>query len=416
QAEQQIGLLLSRAPAGQQTRLHQLADRFNLSPFELDVLLVVMAPAFDLRYERLYGYLLDDATRKRPSVNLVLDLLCNPDPQRLLMLPYFQAEAPLFKLGFIEMVNEPGMVTPPLLNRALVPDPALVSWLLGQYVPHQALQPHVTLMDSRDGSADYLVAAPQLAALATTQEEEPLLAFHGADLEAQRAAARLLAQQIEAPLLHIRLDRLGESNRELAQSLRLALRDARLLGALPLLTGWDSCLQKGAAPADLLQQLCDFPGMAILSGAQKWQARDIPRERALIWLDFEMPDYAQRRRLWSHYLAEAPAGLALDKLAGQFLLSTGQIRDVARTARDYATRFGRPLDDDDLFIAAREHSSPKLGDLARKITPRYTWSDLVLPRDPVAILQEIVNTVLGRPRVLEEWGAGKKLAYSGVTV
>jgi SpoVK/Ycf46/Vps4 family AAA+-type ATPase len=54
--------------------------------------------------------------------------------------------------------------------------------------------------------------------------------------------------------------------------------------------------------------------------------------------------------------------------------------------------------------------------LARKIVPRYTWDDLVLPPDPVTILREIVDTVLRRPIVMDEWGIGRKLATGGVTV
>jgi len=55
--------------------------------------------------------------------------------------------------------------------------------------------------------------------------------------------------------------------------------------------------------------------------------------------------------------------------------------------------------------------------MARKITPRYTWFDIVLPDDQLTLLHEIVATVRGRSLVLEEWGVGRKLASSpGVTM
>jgi SpoVK/Ycf46/Vps4 family AAA+-type ATPase len=54
--------------------------------------------------------------------------------------------------------------------------------------------------------------------------------------------------------------------------------------------------------------------------------------------------------------------------------------------------------------------------LARKIKPRYGWADIVLPKDQLALLLEIVATVRGRPRVLDDWGLGRKLVSSrGVT-
>jgi SpoVK/Ycf46/Vps4 family AAA+-type ATPase len=81
-----------------------------------------------------------------------------------------------------------------------------------------------------------------------------------------------------------------------------------------------------------------------------------------------------------------------------------------------AEQDGRSLESQHLFAAARAHSNPRLAALARKITPRYDWLDLILPGDQVEILREMVATIRSRPLVLEEWGVGKKLAASaGIT-
>jgi len=56
--------------------LDSLAAGFGWQPFDRETFLICAAPFLDLKYERLYGYLQDDVTRKRPTVNLVLDLLC----------------------------------------------------------------------------------------------------------------------------------------------------------------------------------------------------------------------------------------------------------------------------------------------------------------------------------------------------
>ena len=70
-----------------------------------------------------------------------------------------------------------------------------------------------------------------------------------------------------------------------------------------------------------------------------------------------------------------------------------------------------------LFTAARIHSNPRLSNMARKIVPRYQWEDIVLPLDQLNLLHEIVDTVRGRPLVLDQWGLGRKLVSSkGITV
>ena len=44
-------------------------------------LLIALAPEIDPRYERLYAYLQDDVTRKRPSIDLTLNLLPATSPK-----------------------------------------------------------------------------------------------------------------------------------------------------------------------------------------------------------------------------------------------------------------------------------------------------------------------------------------------
>src|SRR4029453_12786327 len=63
-------------------RLRRLADLFDLDAFEREALLVCLAPDLDLRYERLYAYLHDDVTRRRPTVDLLLRLLDPPPEER----------------------------------------------------------------------------------------------------------------------------------------------------------------------------------------------------------------------------------------------------------------------------------------------------------------------------------------------
>ena len=62
-----------------------------------------------------------------------------------------------------------------------------------------------------------------------------------------------------------------------------------------------------------------------------------------------------------------------------------------------------------LVAAARGQSSHHLDSLALKIRPRYTWGDIVLPEEELGVLHEIVGTIRGRARVLDEWGLNKKL-------
>jgi hypothetical protein len=268
-----------------------------------------------------------------------------------------------------------------------------------------------------------LLVADMRPELERAADEQAVVVFDGPDEVRQRAAARLLAAHAGRALLTVDLAAVTESGLSPSRALRLALRDARLTGTVPCLVNWDACLTtpagKGdAPPPESLAALCAYADLVVVAGRAAWQSRGIERERRLLRLQFPVPAFPQRRALWAHFLQMGPSLEGdVTALAGQFLLTTGQIRDAIAAARDAAAQRGGSLNGQDLFAAARVHSNPHLSGLARKIAPRYTWEDIVLPEDQLALLREIVATVRGRPVVLDQWGVGQKLASSkGVTI
>jgi ATP-dependent 26S proteasome regulatory subunit len=421
-AEQQAsGLAEMALRQGRLTRLQHLVDVFGLDRFELDILLISFAPFLDLRYERLYGYLQDDVTKKQASINLVLDLLSAPGPARLRYLAYFADDARLFRNRLLELMPNSGEGgDAPLLGRMLHPDAAVVTWLLGGYQPHEELRPHARLLPPQETEEDRLLAGVSWPDIEWVIEQEPLLVFYGPDKAAQQAAGRLVAVNAKRPLLSVNLQSVVAANQSLYSAVVLALRDARLIGAIPFLAEWDACLVDSSPSSSLLAELLTYPHMAIVAGEESWLARGVARSRNLLWTEFPVPTYPQRRDLWRHFAnrVQVQPNLDLDALAGQFILTAGQIRDAVATARDIAAgRRDDAIQLSDLFAAARLHSNPHLAGLARKIEPRYTWEDIILPKDQLGLLNEIVDTVRERPKVLEEWRIADKLAASsGVTV
>ena len=406
---------------GQVMRLDLLQKNFLLDDVDLDILLICLAPALDLRYERLYCYLQDDVTRKRPGVNLILNLLGEAGMARLQLLSHFSPNAPLFAAHLVEFTSETGGSVRNVLARDLQLDHSLVAWMLGRYEPSLEIGPHASLLWPADGATDQLLAYSlekqlDLTALSNLSSgEEPILVFYGPDQAGQEAAARTCAARISRTLLRVNLAGLIENGFTPLAGLRLALRDARLVGAVPFLCGWDACLAGGETHFPLLlAELYAFPGVVMVSGQAAWQAAGVDRSTPIFWLEFPIPAYQQRTDLWIHFLGqETIAGLNISALAGQFILSGGQIRDAISTARDRASQRGQKPGMADLMSAARAHSNPHLGALARKITPRYTWQDIILPADQLSMLKEIVSTVRGRAKVLTEWGIGRKLVSSG---
>jgi hypothetical protein len=431
QADQDARAILKGAnDQGQLLRLQYLSGAFGLDALDLDTLLICLAPALDLRYERLYAYLQDDVTRKRASVNLVLDLLCDNDvPARLAALLRFGDESSLFRAHFLTRASEPGPTSLPLLSQALAVDEALIVWLLGGFRPHAELGDHASMEwpAVTDSEADPLLvlvgearAALDQALSLQSADQTPIVVLQGADQAGQEAAARYLAAKASLPLLRVDLAAVVGAGVDARRAVELSLRDALLTGSVACLAGWDVCLSSdGTAHPGLLTLLCNHPAPVIVAARAPWQLTGIDRQRVFLWIELPIPGHGQRLALWRHFLQRAgmDSSIDLSLLAGQFLLTAGQIRDAVATIQDTAARRGSPVNPADLFAAARSHSSPGLSSLARKITPRFQWDDIVLPQDQLAILHEIVSAVRERPLVMDTWGVGRKLASSnGVTI
>ena len=411
--------------AGKRPRLDQLISTFKLDEFEQDALLICLAPLLDLRYERIYGYLQDDITRRRPSANLILNLLCRPGAACLKKLKYFLDHAPLLRYHLLQPTQDSSTLSrSSLLAQAFSVDETVFAWLLGSYHPPANLRHHnqydplpesntvdaVLAGDAWTRIQEIVTGKPALA-------EGVILAFHGPDLAAQQACARLLAARKSAPLLSLDVSSVLANDEPLPYTVEIALRDARMTGAVLFIKGWDACLVDGSPPPRVLNLLSQHSGSIIIGGQAAWLPREAPAEIHFYWLEFSIPRFSQRAGLWKTFIARTGSAVPVDGVASHFLLTGAQIRDAVATALDRAAQLHRPPDVDDLFAAARVHSNPRLSILAQKIETRYGWDDIILPDDQRALLQEIVTTVRKRPQVLEDWGVGRKLVASqGVTV
>jgi adenylate kinase family enzyme len=403
--------------------LLRVARLFGLSEFECDVLLLALAIEFDLQYERLYAYIQDDVTKKRPSVDLALRLLC-PDPAgRTRARAAFAPGAPLLRHRLIQLIDD-GQRQPPLLARFIKLDERIVAELLGQPAPDPQIAAFVALV--RPARAlDRLILPPGLSSqLRQTLAQHAgglALALQGGYGSGRGAIAEALCAEARLPLLAVALDRLAESDLSPSEATGRVLREAVLQGAAILWLGADRVLREdGPEPwrQALLAALDEQGGVAFLPLDHPWEARGALRRTAFLRVELPPPTYTEREQLWRMRLnGDRPSDATLQALASTFRLSGGQIRDAVAMARSLSRWRDRPLDPLDLYAACRAQSSGRLDSLAHKIATTYSWSDIVLPADQITQLREICIQVKHRRTVLERWGFDRHLAMGkGVNV
>ena len=122
--------------------------------------------------------------------------------------------------------------------------------------------------------------------------------------------------------------------------------------------------------------------------------------------DVDKPEPLEQKALWRHALGAAAEGHdeLLDSLAEQFQLSAETITSLGGSA---ATGDGT-VDAAKLWSVCRSLSRPRLEDLAQRIEPVATWSDLILPDAQMRILRQLAAQARHRMTVHETWGFAER--------
>jgi ATP-dependent 26S proteasome regulatory subunit len=413
--------------AGVELRLVKLAQRFALDALDVDILLVCLAVELDTRYEKLYAYLQDDVTRTRPGIDLVLALLV-PDPlARIAAREHLAADAPLRRARLIELFEDASRPAPTFIGRLLRIDERVVSYLLGSdrldaRIASQACIeiPHDTL-DALVLPASVLRG---LGTLARDRAHDLPVAVHlqGPPGAGKRTLARAVCRERGIAFLCVDVARLlDDAEANVAIHFALIAREARLADAALYMNGFDALLapERYAALRACLDAVVQVP-LAFLAGETSWLPGSALPGARFFSVTLARPEIAERARLWratanAHGVSDA--SLDLNGVATKFRFTPGQIEDSWRSAESIAAWRASGasvthVTSQDLYDACRLNSNRTLATLAQKISPRFTWGDIVLPDDRLAQLREICNHIKYRNRVFNEWGFEQKLTSS----
>ncbi|MBC8724319.1 ATP-binding protein [Paraburkholderia sp. 31.1] len=418
--------------AGTELRLARLATMFSLAPLDIDILLVCLAAELDTRYEKLYAYLQDDVTRTRPSIDLVLALLI-PDPlQRIVAREHFLADAPLRCSRIIEVFEDASRPSPPFIGKLLRIDERIVSYLLGSNAPDARIAPYLRSEAPRHGLDELVLPASTLhglKALAHQKTHDVAIAVHlqGPAGAGKLTVARAVCRERGAPFLCVDASLLlADADVNLNTQFALIAREARLADAVLYIDAFDALLahEQHAALRACLAAV-EAVALSFLAGEASWLPGSALHRARFFAVVLARPDIPEREHLWrktAHAHGAAPETLDLEGVATKFRFTPGQIDDSWRSAMSLATWRAKDakgtdhgsgsITSQDLYDACRLNSNRALAALAQKITPRFTWKDIVLPADRIVQLREICNHVKYHNRVFNEWGFEQKLASS----
>ncbi len=411
--------------------LPQLAYFFGLSPFELQTVVICLAPELDRKYDKLYAYLQDDITRKKPSIDLVLDLLCRTESERWHARTLFSVPSPLFRLGILQKCDDSQSPSGSSgLSQFLKLDPHILSYLLGNNAIDNRLTNYIKYLPPQSSLGDVHVdpsIKKQLLQFSRQHfsKENPLhkkLIFHfqGPYGVGKKDLAQGICGELSCPLLVLDMELLPLDDSCRDEIIELTFREGLLHQAAVFLANADIALKEEGRGGTLLKKLAQVSAecgwLTFLAGEKPLSHRGIFEGAIFQEIELPVPEVPVRKSAWENALKQLgsmPDAAWANQLASQFRMTPGQIREAAELTGIHhdCVNPQQSLTLSDLFRACRIQSNQKLSELALKIEPRYDWEDLVLPENNLSQLKEICSQVKHRYRVFGDWGFGQKLSH-----
>jgi SpoVK/Ycf46/Vps4 family AAA+-type ATPase len=407
---------------GTELRLHTLSELFGLDSFEEDILLIGLAPELDLKYEKLYSYLQNDVTKKKPSVDLVLTLLFPAVEEKIKARAYFSPAASLRKNHLIYLLERNENAVLSLISSFIKVDDRIVNFLLGFDDLDSRIRDFSYLIKPKRSFEDLILPEEfkhKLTNLANCYSGNRLpmkFLFCGPPGSGKKSAADAVCRKAGINLLVVDSKSLLEGDP--VETAYLTVREALLQKSALYLKDFDA-LTEDKEPENihetLFQAFKTFSGLIFLAGKEPMEFNKSLINNGFIPYTFPLPSYPLRKQLWDSCLKDyrLDDGADLGALASKFRFSGGQIRDAARTAYSFSKEKNpaRPvLSAEDLYKGCRTQSNQKLGSLALKTNPHYRWEDIVLPEDTLEHLKEVSGFIKYKGKVHSDWGFENKLS------
>jgi hypothetical protein len=362
--------------------IDELAERFDLSRFERDIVLLAAGVEMDAGLARLCH-----EASGAPQASFGLALAALPAAHWSAIAP----QGPLRRWRLVDVDDAAGLTT----GRIWLEERVL-HFLAGLNDLDHRLQglispvPEARLM--APAHMDSALAAA--AALQSADTAPPTVQLSGDDRAAQQDMARTIADALRLRLYRLPAANIPEGIHESASLATLWLREAALLGGALLITDADA---HGAAVRRLVERL---HGLVFIAAAEPLPLAPPGR---LVRVD--TPDIPTQRDLWHTALGPQASLLSddIDLLASRYRLGARRIGEIAGEVATLTPVARREA----LHQLCRGDDTPLLA-LAQRIEPRADWSDLILPEAQRRALEQIAVHTRHRIRVHHDWGfAGK---------
>jgi hypothetical protein len=397
-----------------------LSQRFGLSRFEQELLLLCAARDLDTRIDKLCGQAQHDAGRNYPTFALALVMFEEPTWDAL------SPDHPLRFWNLLE-VNQVGGQS--LTTSILRADERIVNYLKGmnhlddrvaRLITPVHLQSEISELPESQSNTVTLINKEIEHSL--SEQHLPVVQLSGRDSASKQAVALQVANEFRRILYRLPAESLPVHSAELETFIRLLQRETQLLPITIYLDARDVDKAAEGRAAAIKRFLSAYEGLIFLDVFEAWPSA----ERQTVSVKISKPTADEQYNAWLGELGEPLTNLA-EQLAGQFNLDLAAIKQIAAKSNGNQAV---------IWQGCRASLKPAMDGLAQLLEPRREWqvldprdekqrqeiwSYLVLPEPDKRILNQIAAQVAHRFQVYEKWrvsrsinrGLGISVLFSG---
>ncbi|RME80202.1 MAG: AAA family ATPase, partial [Planctomycetota bacterium] len=429
-------LALTMEQQGKEPRLERLCRHKNLDEFEKNVLLFLIAYNISFEFRKIMS---DYLMRSMIDVGTLIEIFVEGLKNRVECRKYFYKNAPLVRGGLVNIDSYYG----DLLSASIDIDRRMLDFLVGLETEFEELvegshlyMPKVTIdrvilpeeqkniiINTVKSFPSFLEARKKLG----FQEVIPygnsiVMLFYGPSGTGKTMMANGIANYLGKRVLLVNYPSLGDLYSD--EVLKVIFREATINDAIVF---FDECegifehREHNPGLSLLLTELERYEGIIIMATNRPQVIDEAMNRRITLAIEFPKPDYLLRKEIWKNHLPEKiklADDVNIDSLALRYELTGGLIKNAIITALSFAVR----EDSDEIVLSQKfleegarlqlsRHLS--LSEFDKKLTPTQGLSSLVLPKDVMNILEEIVMAERARQVLYGQWGFEEKMGFRG---
>ena len=377
-----------------------ICDRFNLSPFEKDILLLCAGMELDRGWGLLCGQAQGSEITNYPTLSLALSTLDYAHWDGI------TPDSPLRHWQLIELKDNSHSLT----TKELVIDEQILNYLLGIKHLDERLTGLLELVtDTPSLVTSHQKIADKLAQIWLQATEIPIIHLYGQDIASKKAIATAIMEKLQLTLYTISVEVLPTDTNQL-YLFKCLLEREWLLNQSTFFLDCDYWENSDPSKDMLVSLLLDNLRCPLIVSSRE---RRRERHKSLIAIEVKKPTTQEQRLLWSKSLASIipESNGQIDTLVSYFNLNLPAIESVCLQLKGIEYNGHNQSDlNQQLWQMCRSQARPHLEQLAQRIESNVTWQDLILPESELNILRELATHVRHKEQVYQHWGFAKKNA------